>query len=218
MRVLITGFEPFNREPFNPSQGVLELVRNLVEGPEITVTTTVLPVDVLRMTLELPQLLRTVQPDVYLALGLAPGRTTLSIERVGLNVLDFPIPDNGGNQPIDQPVIAGGPLAYATTLPIKSIVEACRALQLPLYVSNSAGTYLCNAALYLGLHWASTDDVGGKQPRVGFIHVPYAMQYIPKISNSPALPLEFMARVIAEAIQVTLKTPMDIVSQAGSIT
>ncbi len=218
MRVLVTGFEPFNGEPYNPSEGVLALVQNLVEGPDTTITTAVLPVDAMRVARDLPQVLRSVQPEVYLALGLAPGRTTLSIERVGLNVLDFPMPDNGGNQPIDQPVMVGGPLAYATTLPIKAIVQACRALTLPLYVSNSAGTFLCNAALYLGLHWAHTDGLGGKVPRVGFIHIPYAMQYVPKVSNNPALPLDFMARVIAEAITVTVKTPTDIVSSAGSMT
>jgi hypothetical protein len=67
-------------------------------------------------------------------------------------VLDFPIPDNDGSQPAGEPVVEGGPAAYFATLPIKAILVAWREAGLPGYVSNTAGTYVCNQTFYHSLH------------------------------------------------------------------
>ena len=64
---------------------------------------------------------------LVLALGQAEGRCDFSVERVAINVMDARIPDNAGDQPIDVPVIAGGPAAYFSTLPIKALVSGLRA-------------------------------------------------------------------------------------------
>lgn len=45
------------------------------------------------------------------------GRPDITVERVAINCDDFRIPDNGGNQPEDEPVVADGPSAYFATLP-----------------------------------------------------------------------------------------------------
>ena len=45
-------------------------------------------------------------PDIILSIGQAGGRFDISIERVGINLDDFRIPDNEGNQIIDEPVRA----------------------------------------------------------------------------------------------------------------
>ena len=65
-------------------------------------------------------------PDIVLCLGLAGGRAALSLERVAINIDDARIPDNRGRQPIDVPVVAGGPAAYFATLPIKAAAAALR--------------------------------------------------------------------------------------------
>ena len=59
------------------------------------------------------------QPDFILCVGQAGGRPDITVERVAINCDDFRIPDNGGNQPEDEPVVADGPSAYFATLPIK---------------------------------------------------------------------------------------------------
>ena len=83
---------------------------------------------------------------------------------------DARIPDNRGGQPIDLPVVAGGPAAYFATLPIKAAVAALRDAGLPAIVSNSAGTFVCNHVFYGLMHLATTrgfDFCGG------FLHVPF---------------------------------------------
>ena len=52
------------------------------------------------------------RPDLVLALGLARGRAGISIERVAINVDDASMAYNAGLQPIDTPVVLGGPAAY----------------------------------------------------------------------------------------------------------
>lgn len=59
------------------------------------------------------------QPDFILCVGQAGGRPDITVERVAINCDDFRIPDNGGNQPEDEPVVADGPSAYFATLPVK---------------------------------------------------------------------------------------------------
>ncbi len=213
MKVLVTGFEPFGAEPFNPSGACLAAVRQELSGT-FDVKTEQLPVDLESVRRRLPELLSEYAPDIYVALGLAPGRHAMAVERVAINVLDFPIPDNVGSSPADEPVVPDGPLAYAATLPIKAIVRECTAAGLPIYVSNTAGTYLCNATMYLGLDWAVRQ---GAMTRVGFIHLPHAAEHVPRPDQTGALPLAFMARGVAQAIHVSARVSQDIAGHGGAV-
>ena len=76
-----------------------------------------------------------------LDLGLAGGRSEVTLERVAIHVDDARVAENRGQQPMDMPVVQGGPGAYFSTLPIKAIVHDLRAAGLPAAVSNSAGTW-----------------------------------------------------------------------------
>jgi pyroglutamyl-peptidase len=107
------------------------------------------------------------RPDIVLALGQAEGRCDLSLERVAINVQDARIPDNAGQQPIDVPVIKGGPAAYFSTLPIKSLVAGLKAAGFPASVSQTAGTFVCNQVFY-GLQHA----LAGQGVHSGFMHLP----------------------------------------------
>lgn len=155
--VLMTAFEPFGGETINPSW---EAVRAL-EGKQISGATIVirqLPVvfsDVLRV---LNQALEEVKPDAILSVGQAGGRSDITVERIGINVDDARIPDNAGHQPVDQPVVAGGPAADLSRLPIKAIVAAVREAGIPASVSQTAGTFTCNRVMYGLLHWLEQHD------------------------------------------------------------
>ena len=65
-------------------------------------------------------------PSLVLAVGQAGGRTDITVERVAINVDDARIADNQGQQPVDVPVVADGPAAWFSTLPIKAMVMAMR--------------------------------------------------------------------------------------------
>jgi pyroglutamyl-peptidase len=115
----------------------------------------------------LQQALATHSPDIVLALGQAEGRCDFSVERVAINVMDARIADNAGAQPIDVPVIAGGPAAYFSTLPIKSLVAGLRAAGFPASVSQTAGTFVCNQVFYALQH-----TLAGLGVHSGFVHLP----------------------------------------------
>lgn len=71
------------------------------------------------------------RPEVVVRVGQAGGRAKVTPERVAINILDAPVRDNAGAQPVDEPVVAGGPAAYFTSLPLKAAVAAIRAARVP---------------------------------------------------------------------------------------
>src|SRR6266496_3579445 len=134
----------------NPSSVVaLELDGSTIDGrPVIGVE---LPVTAAGAPLALEAAIEIHRPEIVLSLGLAEGRSKLALERVAINVLDFSTPDNAGDTPVDVPVVEGEPAAYFSTLPIKAILASWQQESLPGYVSNTAGTYVCNQVLYKAL-------------------------------------------------------------------
>ena len=111
---------------------------------------------------------------MFAALAVAPVLVGgLLVERVGLNLVDARIPDNAGVQPVDEPVVPGGPAAYLVSLPVKAMLAGIREAQVPAELSLSAGTYVCNALLYQVLHQAHQLPPD-QRPRCGFIHLPPA--------------------------------------------
>ncbi|WP_147917594.1 pyroglutamyl-peptidase I [Ruania zhangjianzhongii] len=164
--VLLTGFEPFDGRAGNPS---IEVVRALARdwaGPERLVVAE-LPVAYTRAGECLAELLEATDPAVALGVGLAAGRTRLSLERLAVNLCDARIPDNDGYQPDAAPVVPGGPTALWSNLPVKRMVTAAEAAGCPAELSMTAGTYVCNAVFYHLARWAAADDRGA-----GFAHVP----------------------------------------------
>ena len=166
MRILITGFEPFGGQSINPSWEVARALDGL-QGLPAQVRAVQLPCVFAQTARVLTRALDDFRPDVVLALGQAEGRSDISVERVAINVMDARIADNAGAQPIDQPVVAGGPAAYFSTLPIKHLVARMRAAGFPASVSQTAGTFVCNQVFYALQH-----ALAGRGVRSGFVHVP----------------------------------------------
>jgi pyroglutamyl-peptidase len=166
VRILVTGFEPFDGQSLNPSWEVARALHGLVlEGAQVSAVQ--LPCVFAQALPAMHQALAQHRPDIVLALGQAEGRCDLSLERVAINVQDARIPDNAGQQPIDVPVIEGGPAAYFSTLPIKALVAGLKAAGFPASVSQTAGTFVCNQVFY-GLQHALV----GQGVHSGFMHLP----------------------------------------------
>ena len=164
--LLLTSFEPFGGDVHNPSQALVQTLDGAVIGG-LRVGGVVLPCAFGAAPAVLQAALARWQPRLVLALGQAGGRTELSLERVAINLVDARIADNTGQQPIDVPVVEGGPAAYFSTLPIKPMVQALRAAGLPAGVSHTAGTFVCNQVFYVLQHL-----LAGAVP-AGFMHVPF---------------------------------------------
>jgi len=209
--VLLTGFEPFNKEPINPAW---ETVRALDgwSGAGFTVVARQLPcvfgaaIDTMRAAID------ELKPSLVIAIGQAGGRVDLSVERIAINIDDAPIEDNRQQQLVDQPIVAGGPAAYFSTLPIKAIVQALRAAGLPASVSQTAGTFVCNHIFYGLMHaLAAHDDV-----KAGFIHIPYLPEQAARHPGAASMSLAQMVEGIRIAVRTSLAISADISASAGA--
>ncbi|MFF8653088.1 pyroglutamyl-peptidase I [Streptomyces huasconensis] len=212
-RVLVTGFEPFAQDTYNPSWAAAQLLQD--DPPDgMEVTAVQLPC-VFGESLKVPReaVLET-DPLLVVSLGLSP-RDGISVERVAINVNDCPIPDNAGHQPVDEPVVADGPVAYFSTLPLKRCVaEVQKQTALRSEVSQTAGTFVCNHVFYGLMHLLATED---KQRRGGFVHIPHTPE-MPAAANQsvPSLPVEDTARGLRVVLSTALAHDTDIAVPAGA--
>ncbi|HWD63362.1 MAG TPA: pyroglutamyl-peptidase I [Humibacter sp.] len=205
---LLTGFEPFAGDARNPSAEAVHLVADAWNGPEELVTA-VLPTAFGRSAVRLYELLAEHSPDVVIATGLAGGRAWITPERVAVNLIDARVPDNDGEQPVDEPSLPGAPAAYFSTLPVKPIVNAIAAAGIPARPSLSAGAFVCNHVFFRLMDAvtlrAGGDGVGaagGAGMRAGFIHLPWAVGFGGP-AEDPVLPLEDIVRGLEIALRVT---------------
>lgn len=193
-KLLLTAFTPFDGERINPALEAVKLLKDKIGNLEIVKlevpTVFGKSIDTVREAIERER------PDFVLSIGQAGGRAEITPERVAINLNDARIPDNEGNQPIDEPVFPDGENAYFSTLPVKAMVEAIRKEGLPSSLSNSAGTYVCNHLMYGVLYYLD------KRPviKAGFIHVPYIPEQTKNKKEMPALELSEIVRGLEAAI------------------
>ncbi|MEO6263915.1 MAG: pyroglutamyl-peptidase I [Luteimonas sp.] len=209
--VLLTGFAPFGGETINPSwQAVSALDGVRLQGHRIIARR--LPVEFGASLLALRAAIRETSPELVVCVGQAGGRAQLSIERIAINVDDARIPDNADACPIDAPIVADGPAAYFATLPIKAILADLRAAGIPVGISQTAGTYVCNHVFY-GLMHALRN-----KPRIrgGFIHIPYVPEQAARHPGAPSLPVETATEALRIALRTALTTTQDRRIAAGA--
>lgn len=199
MKILVTGFDPFEGEPTNPAIESVKRIDNDIEGAEI-------------IKLEIPTVfqksadvveakIREINPDVVLSVGQAGGRYGITVERVAINQDDARIEDNEGNQPIDTAIREDGAPAYFATLPIKAMVEEIKKENIPASVSNTAGTFVCNHIMYQDLYLA--EKYGNI--KAGFIHVPYLTEQVVDKKDTASMSLEDIVRGLNAAIRAIVK-------------
>lgn len=201
MKILYTGFDPFGGERVNPSFEAVRLLPDTVAGAEV-------------LRLEIPtvfgegarvlsEALEKLRPDAVICVGQAGGRAAVTPEYIAINCRDARIPDNAGQQPRGEKIRPDGPDGIITRLPVRSIVERCRADGIPAAVSYTAGTFVCNELMYTLLA-----AIRERYPEMvgGFVHVPYstaqaAAQAVPAPGMDPGM----MAEALRIAGELTLR-------------
>ncbi|PLQ01993.1 pyroglutamyl-peptidase I [Cupriavidus pauculus] len=215
--VLLTGFEPFEQEPINPSWEAVRALDGARVGDAVIVARQ-LPCVFGDAIEAMASLVETLKPDVVIAVGQAGGRTEMSIERVAINVDDARIADNAGAQPIDNTIVPDGPAAYFSTLPIKAIVRDMRAAGVPAMVSQTAGTFVCNHVFYGLMHaLAQRQATPTQATRGGFIHIPYLPEQAARHPGAPSLALDTLIAGLRVAVTTSLSTDTDIREQGGQL-
>lgn len=209
--VLITGFEPFGGEAVNPSWEVVRQLDGVTIAGERVVALQ-LPCVFGEALAVLNAALEAQQPRLTIAVGQAGGRVDITVERVAINVDDARIPDNKGQQPIDEPIVAGGPAAYFSSLPVKAIVAALREQGIPASVSQTAGTFVCNHVMY-GLLDALQDKAGTKG---GFIHIPYLPEQAAAHPGEASMAVGTVRAALETAIAVSLQQDGDVKTVGGA--
>ncbi|MFN2743981.1 pyroglutamyl-peptidase I [Bacillus sp. z60-18] len=211
-KVLLTGFDPFGGEPVNPSwEAVKRLDGDRTDDTVIAVEQ--IPTVFHQSADVLEKAIAKHAPDAVICVGQAGGRLHITPERVAINIDDARIPDNRGQEPIDEYISPEGPAAYWSSLPIKRIVKSLRENGIPASVSNSAGTFVCNHLFYRLMRYI---DRTSSNMRGGFIHIPYLPeQTVDK--KEPSLSLETIIKGLRIAASVTANHKTDIRETGGSL-
>ncbi len=220
LRLLVTGFEPFGGDTVNPSELVAAALHGQVVdggGRRAAIVAQRLPCAFGAAQRVLAGALEEFQPIAVLSLGLAAGRAGLTPERVAINLADARIADNTGAQPCDEPVAAGGPTAYFTTLPVKAMVAAMRATGAPAELSLSAGSFVCNEVFYALMHTLAQRG-GAAGCRGGFMHLPLLpAQAAGPAGLRPTVALELQVAAVGAALAAVLAHEADIAALGGAV-
>jgi pyroglutamyl-peptidase len=194
VNVLLTAFEPFDGSGLNSS---LEGCRRFLERweGEYALRFLVLPVEYGPDVERVEAALAEWPAEVVLHTGQACGSPALRLERRGRNRRYR----RGPTDPPDAriPILADGPEEVLSTLPVDRLVSRLVESGLPAVVTEDAGVYLCNHALYRSL----LRERGAERPRsVGFLHVPSLPEQV-----GPGRP-SLQAEETALAIRIILET------------
>lgn len=188
MRVLLTAFEPYDEWTDNSSwMTLIELLKSRPTSVELL--TRRYPVGLAALQ---PRLVADLEkkPDAVLHLGQSPGAVAIKLEAIALNVAGC-IDELGQELP---PLIDSAALAYRSEMPIGRWAEMLRQGGIPANVSYHAGTFLCNATMYLSHHWC---HINRHPIQVGFIHLPLATEQVAGSGRSLAsLPVATLAQAI----------------------
>lgn len=212
MKIMVTGFDPFGGESINPAYEAVKLLPDNIEGAEIIKLE--IPTVFTRSVIVVEEAIKKYNPDFILSIGQAGGRSSITVEKVAINLAEARIPDNDGEQPLDQKLKDDGENAYFATIPVKAIVNNIREKGIPSNISYTAGTYVCNSIMYNILYLTNTKY---KNIKAGFIHVPFSTQQVTtKPEGTASMPIPTISEAIKYAIEAIAKNKEDSKDSMGT--
>ncbi|MGA1866040.1 MAG: pyroglutamyl-peptidase I [Thermoplasmatota archaeon] len=200
MKVLVTGFGPFENYNSNPA----EMLAHHLSDVRPDVETCILPVVYGEAGEILLDELESLFPDLVISFGLNATIGYINLEEIAVNIRSSEVADNKGKTMTDTPILENGPLAYRTRLPTVPLRECLRKSGIPAKLSYSAGVYICNEVFYLEMDWAYREG-----RNAGFVHIPMATEMvagIPGLYRTPHIPLEMLKRAGELVLDCTLNS------------
>lgn len=181
----VTGFKKFQRVPINPTEIIVNNLRDYVEKKGFPAGVTLGSCTILEVAGDdaLPQLYQTMESVVsktdtesnanlvWLHLGVNSGAARFAIERLAANEATFRCSDELGWQPQQVPIVledGGISRTRETSLPVDAILKFLKkGKDYDVMISNDAGRFVCNYVYYHSLRFA--EQKGNKSL---FVHVP----------------------------------------------
>ncbi len=201
MAILLTAFDTYDQWTENSSWlAMTEYLRE--HGGTNDIVTRRYPVDLHKMKERLEiDLARGV--DGVIHFGQRPGGRQLELEAICLNVAGF---TQGAGREFGS-IIDDGPVAFRSNCPLGLWAEHLRRQNVPAEVSYHAGTYLCNAIMYLSHYWLRSRSI---MTPVAFVHVPLTTEQAKQAAaSSPGMSVETSAagvRILADLMRRTVAT------------
>jgi len=194
-KIIITGFEPFDKEIVNPSQEILKHLDHIKE--KFQVHTILLPVTVKEAGRVITEAIEVEQPHYVISFGLNGSISHIALERVAINIVDARIPDNNGEKPKDMIINPDGPVAYWSTLPLRKMEAGLKKAGVPASLSYSAGTYICNYVMYSALDYV---ERRGLPTKAGFIHIPFLPEQCLENPRRSSMDLKLLKKMLKTVI------------------
>jgi len=200
MSILVFGFEPFLEFDENPTQLLVHrLDARTFKGERVAGV--VLPVDYERAEKRIMKAIDSVKPELAIAFGLAAGRQKIMPEKIAMNYRSAERADNAGRKLARSPIDASGPDGLFTNLPVEGLVASLNRHGIPASLSLSAGSYVCNTAMFVIVREARSRGFAG-----GLVHVPCHSEWVAKKKKQmPSLPLETLQRGAEHCIDYCLR-------------
>lgn len=191
--VLITAFEAFGGDRLNPArEAALQLS---LPG----VMPLILPVEYETAARMAVDAIEKYRPEAVIDLGQAGGRTGITPEKFAVNLRNARSADNAGRVCENEPIVPGGPDRIESRFGAEDIVSALREAGLPAYVSEGAGTYVCNDVMYSVLYHLRNTSV-----RAGFIHLPFCAEQADAHPGAFTMELGEMVRGLEIAVATVI--------------
>ena len=188
MRILVSCFEPFGKDPINSSRQAVDLLPDAI-GQHI-IRKVVLPVSFDRCSGAMFETVKDVNPDLVIMTGQSR-RDAFCLERLAINWAISKGADNDGVIATGERIQPEGPDAIFTIFPIDIIASSlARHTGQLIKVSNSAGTFVCNRLYFDVLH---------NCPAIPslFIHLPLTpSQAAARGASIPSLPTQSATKIL----------------------
>lgn len=210
-KLLLSGFEPYAATPINPAEQVARALDNKVIA-NIKIISTIVPNTFYESIQHVKNIMSVHQVDYVLMMGEYQGRSMITFERFAHNLMDssrYQLKDNAGVSYDQKEIVAGGPVAYQSHLPLKAMVESLRKDEVPADISDTPGTFVCNHLFYGILHEIEVNKLPIK---TGWAHLPMLPSTAALVENlgQPSMCVQTSAQGITAAIKAIAHYPKDI--------
>ncbi len=196
--ILLTGYEAFGDFKVNPSiAACMRLNDKIYNGYRVVVEE--IPMRFEEVKDEIEGHVDKYKPAAVLSTGVSSEGSCIKLERIAINLTTAKGPSKKEQLPEGEPIKAGGPVGYFSTLPLQELLEGLKKTGIPALISNSAGTFDCNLIFYQLMDYLDRESINIP---AGFIHVPRLPEQALD-GKTPSMALDFTAHaldVVAEMI------------------